>query len=179
MSDTDRSYDELSESARRRLAAASLLRSLVVSLAIFVGYFVLPMEHLDTNTVLQLTVGLVFVAALLAWQMYSIARSPYPRIRAVGALATTVPLFFAVFAATYYVMERTQPGSFTEPLTRLDSIYFVVTTFATVGFGDIAGVSEQARAIITVQMIGDLVIVGFVARAMLNAVQASLRRRRD
>ena len=35
--------------------------------------------------------------------------------------------------------------------TRLDSIYFTVTTLSTVGFGDIAAHSQGARAVVTVQ----------------------------
>ena len=61
-------------------------------------------------------------------------------------------------------MGRAQPAQFSEPLTRLDAAYFTVTIFATVGFGDIVAVSEAARAVATVQMVGDLVIVGVVAR---------------
>jgi hypothetical protein len=34
-------------------------------------------------------------------------------------------------------MERASAASFTEPLTRTDALYFSVTVFSTVGFGDI------------------------------------------
>ena len=33
------------------------------------------------------------------------------------------------------------PGAFTERMNRLDSLYFVITVFATVGFGDITAAS--------------------------------------
>jgi voltage-gated potassium channel len=52
-----------------------------------------------------------------------------------------------------------------------------VTVFATVGFGDIVAVSEAARAVATVQILGDLVVLGLVARAVFTAVQAGLVKR--
>jgi len=177
--DTKVGYAQLSARTRRRLAAASLLRSLLVLSVIVAGYFLLPMRLAGSVTVAALAGGLAVVAAVLAWQVREIARSPYPRVRAIGALATSVPLFLAVFATTYFLIGRAQPSTFSEPLTRLDSAYFTVTVFATVGFGDIAPVSAQARAIVTVQMLGDLVIVGLVARTLLGAVQQNLSHRGD
>ena len=48
---------------------------------------------------------------------------------------------------------------------------FAVTVFATVGFGDIAPVSEPARVLVTIQMIADLLVLGLVVRSMLEAVR--------
>ncbi|TCC48988.1 two pore domain potassium channel family protein [Kribbella capetownensis] len=178
MRDTEVSYAQLPRRTRRRLAVASLLRSLLVSLVIIVGYFVLPMR-LDSSAVAGLVIGLAVVAGVLSWQVRDIARSPYPRIRAIGSLATSVPLFLAVFATTYFLIARAQPANFSEPLSRLDSAYFTVTVFATVGFGDIVAVSSLARTITIVQMIGDLVVVGLVARTLFGAVQHNLSHRED
>ena len=43
-----------------------------------------------------------------------------------------------------------------QPLTRADALYFAVTVFSTVGFGDITPESEAARVVLIVQMLGDL-----------------------
>ena len=167
-------YEQLPARARRRLALASLLRSVAVSVAIVVGYFVLPMTKLQAAEAGVLVAGIAVVALLLAWQIREITRSPYPRIRAAGALATSVPLFLIIFATSYYLMGQSQGGQFTEPLSRLDSLYFTVTVFATVGFGDIAPVSQAARIVAILQMIGDLAIIGLAARSLFNAVQTGL-----
>ncbi len=163
----------------RRAAAISLARSLAVAVAIGAAYFLLPMTHLDGTSWLALGVGLALVVVVLAWHLREITRSTFPRVRAVEALVLSVTVFVMVFATTYYVMGRADPADFTEPLTRLDSIYFTVTIFATVGFGDIAAVSEPARAVATIQMLGDLVLVGFVARLLVNAVSIGLQDRPD
>lgn len=166
-----------SERLVRRRALLSLLQSGLVTTVIVVAYFVLPLSSpLTTATALMLFLGCAFVIALLAWQIRAITRSPYPRIRAFTALVTTLPVFLVVFATTYFVMGRTQPDDFSETLSRLDAIYFTVTVFATVGFGDITPVTAGARSVVTVQMIGDVVLVGFVAHVILGAMREGLRR---
>jgi len=120
----------------------------------------------------------LLVGLVLGWQIRDIARSPHPRVRAIGALATSVPLFLAVFALTYFLMARIEPASFSERLSRLDAAYYTVTIFATVGFGDIVPVSGPARVATTVQMLGDLALVGLVARVLVGVVNQNLDRRK-
>jgi voltage-gated potassium channel len=161
----------------RRRAARALLSSATVSTAVVTGYFVLPLSSaFTTATVLVLVGGLSTVGLLLVWHLRSILRSPYPRVRAVAALATTLPVFLVVFATTYFVMSRTNAGQFSEPLSRLDSAYYTVTVFATVGFGDITPLTSAARVATMLQMIGDVVLVGLVVHVIVGAVRLGLRR---
>lgn len=163
---------------RRRVAGRALARSFLTATAIVTAYFVLPMTmSLALDGVVVLLGGLTAVAGLIVWQIWAILRSPYPGLRAVDALVVTVPFFFVVFATIYYLMESVDPGSWSEPLTRLDAMYFTVTVFATVGFGDITAASQAARAVTTVQMIVGLALVGLIARVMADAVKESRRRR--
>jgi voltage-gated potassium channel len=75
------------------------------------------------------------------------------------------------------VIAYNQPDSFTQTLSRTDGLYFTVTVFATVGFGDITPRSELARIITTTQMLFGLVIFGLIVRTLLGAVQVATRRR--
>jgi voltage-gated potassium channel len=100
-------------------------------------------------------------------------------VRAVEALGLIFPLYLLIFASTYFVMQRASAASFTEPLTRTDALYFSVTVFSTVGFGDIAPKSEVARVVLIVQMLGDLAILGAGARVLLGAVRRGQQRRSD
>jgi voltage-gated potassium channel len=54
-----------------------------------------------------------------------------------------------------------------------------VTVFATVGFGDIAPVSELARVLVTIQMLVGLLAVGVIAKFVLGAVQVAVARRAE
>jgi hypothetical protein len=89
-----------------------------------------------------------------AWQLHAIIRARYPALRAVEAPAATVPLFLLLFASAYFTMARISPANFSaHSLTRTDALYFTVTTFSTVGFGDIAPVSQSARLVVMAQML--------------------------
>ena len=62
-------------------------------------------------------------------------------------------------------------------MTRTDAMYFSTTIFTTVGFGDITAKSQAARVVVTLQMFLDLVILGLVARLVVNAVSIGKQRR--
>ncbi|MGH3507620.1 MAG: potassium channel family protein [Nocardioidaceae bacterium] len=171
-------YALLEARERRRLAGGMLLRAAAVALAAIAGYFWLPMSGwTDLALLAQLTIGGVAIVALLAWQIRDIARSPYPQVRAVGAVTTFLTIFILGFATCYYLLSEADQASWTEPLSRLDAVYLTVTVFATVGFGDIAAVDQSARGVVTGQMIADLVIVGLVIRMVTRAVDRGMRRR--
>ena len=101
-------------------------------------------------------------------------RSPYPTTRAVEAVGLSIPLLVLIFASAYVAIDQNIPDSFSEDLSRLDAVYFAVTVLATVGFGDISPRSDVARMLVTLQMIVDIVIIGVVAKVLVEAV----RRRR-
>jgi hypothetical protein len=54
---------------------------------------------------------------------------------------------------------------FTERLDHTRALYFTITVFSTVGFGDITPRADLARIIVSIQMLLDLVILGSVVRA--------------
>ena len=112
-----------------------------------------------------------------SWQVRAITRNAHPAVRAIEALATTAPLFLLLFAVSYYLLAQDDPASFsTGTLTRTDALYFTVTVFATVGFGDISPTSQIARRLVTAQMILDLVVLGLGIRIFVGAVQRGRQR---
>jgi len=162
---------------RRRLIAVALLRSLAVAVALVALYYLLPLDRITSVPLaVLLAIGLVVLLAVSALQVRSIIGATYPAVRAVGALATTVPVFLLLFGATYFLMAKTSPASFSDPLTRTDALYFTVTIFSTVGFGDITAVSESARLAVTAQMILDLLILGLGIRVFIGAVERGRQR---
>ncbi|MDZ5662178.1 potassium channel family protein [Nocardioides sp. S-58] len=153
--------------------ARGVARALASTTAVCVLYFVLPLDHLG-----RLPVGVGLLAALGAlvvvtvWQVHAVTRSTHPGVRAVEALAVILPVFLVLFAVSYYLLTLDDPDSFTAgALTRTDALYFTVTVFATVGFGDIAAVTQQARRLVTVQMVLDLLLIGVVIRVFVGAVE--------
>jgi voltage-gated potassium channel len=62
-------------------------------------------------------------------------------------------------------------------MTRTDFLYFTVTVFSTVGFGDITPKSEPARTVLIVQMLGDVAPLGAGIRILVGAVRRGQQRR--
>ena len=119
-----------------------------------------------------LVAGLLILTAVTAFQLRAVSQARYPSVRATEALAATLPLFVLLFAWAYLTMARNNPANFNvHPLTRTDVLYFTVTVFSTVGFGDILAVSELARVVVMAQMLLDLLILGLVVRVFVGAVQ--------
>ncbi|MFJ4203383.1 potassium channel family protein [Streptomyces sviceus] len=163
----------------RRAALAAVARSILVSSGLILAYYLLPMDApLNGGTVTGLVLGLLALTALFVWQVRTIVRSPHPELRAVESLAAALPLFVLLFATSYFLLERATPGSFTEPLTRTDALYFALTVVSTVGFGDITGRTETARVMTMIQIVGGILLVGIAARVVVRAVEAG-RHRRD
>ena len=157
-----------------------MLRGLAVTTVLVVLYYLLPLDRpWDTDTAARILIGLLVFAGLTVWQVRAIAGSRYPGLRAAEALGFIIPFYLLLFASTYLVMERAAAANFTEPLTRSDALYFSVTVFTTVGFGDIAAKSETARVVLIIQMLADLALLGAGARVLLGAVQRGRHRRSD
>jgi voltage-gated potassium channel len=164
---------------RRRLIGLGLFRSLVTTVVLVGAYYLLPLDHIN-SVPLALAGGLVILLAGTVWQVRAITRARYPAVRAVQALATTVPLFLLLFASAYFAMARVSPANFSthDALTRTDALYFTVTTFSTVGYGDITAVSQSARLVVTVQMLLDLLALGLGIRVFVGAVQIARQQAR-
>jgi hypothetical protein len=172
--------DGLDPATRRALYRRALVRPLLTVTALVALYYLLPLDRWhEPMTVFAIAGGLLAVVGLGALQVRAILRARYPAVQAVEALAVAVPLFLLLFAAGYSLMSSASPGAFTEPLDRTDAIYFTVTVFATVGFGDIAPVTKSARVVVTLQMVGDLLVLGVLLQAIVGAVKLGRARRRN
>jgi voltage-gated potassium channel len=174
----EQELEELPAGAPRRLVVRGLLRASLTATVLVLLYFTLPITgSLDGSAALLLVAGLLGFAGVITWQVRAVLRSPYPGLRAIESLAAAIPLFLLVFATAYLRMADADAGAFSEVLSRTDALYFTITVFATVGFGDITPRTDLTRVATMVQMLGDLLVVGLVLHLMVGAVKAGLRRR--
>ena len=170
-------YEELTTAQRNRLVSKMLTRSILVALLIVVAYYTLPLDRPADAGLIILIVGLLALAGILSWQIRMIVGSPFPRIRAAETLIVGIPLLLVVFASVYYLIGKAQVDSFSEAMTKTDAMYFTVTVFSTVGFGDITATTDGARLVVTIQMILDLLILGLGIKVLFGAVQYAQRDR--
>ncbi|HVN10551.1 MAG TPA: potassium channel family protein [Kineosporiaceae bacterium] len=163
---------------RRRMVTVGLARALVIVTGLTVGYYLTPLDVMTAVPLwLSLTAGVLTLVAVTASQVRAIIRAPHPAARAVLAVAIIVPLFVLLFAAAYFLLSQADASNFNQQsLNRTDTLYFTMTVFATVGFGDITAVSQTARVVVTIQMILDLIVLGALIRVLLGAVHLGRQR---
>ena len=114
------------------MIAWGVLRIAGSATVLVVLYYLLPLDRSSTGTAVTiLVIGLAVFIGLVAFQTRAILRSPFPGLRAIEALATSVPLFLLLFASTYVAMSAMSTGNFDGPLTHTDGLYFAVTVFST------------------------------------------------
>ena len=88
---------------------------------------------------------------LTAHRLRAVSASDAPVLEAFEALVLLLTILMTGFAAVYYGMNHAH-DQFRGLDTRIDGIYFTVTTLSTVGYGDITAVGQTGRVAVTVQM---------------------------
>ena len=152
----------------------------IVLVLMFVAYGIAPLDYRrDGETALRVlgTVGVIVVVT--AWQLWAIHVARFPALTAIEGFAPVVPLVLLGFAATYVQMSTANPDTFTQPIDRVGAVYFSMTTMATVGFGDIAAITDGARITVMLQMAADVIVLVVVARVMVTSVKVAAGRARD
>jgi hypothetical protein len=169
----------LADHLPRRLLALAAARSLGVVAATLLVYALVPIRPETAPLIGVVAVlGLVLVGVVFARQLGRISRADRPVLAAIEALALVFGMFLTFFAFIYVSLSANAPGSFTQAVDKVAGVYFSVTVLATVGFGDIAAVTDAARMLVTLQMVLDLVLIGVAVKLLSTsarrAVQAKL-----
>lgn len=170
-------WERKSRREQRELLLRAVLGPAVSAALLVVAYFLLPLEDPEGAAWLLLLVVLLVFIVVLSWQVRAVVRAPFPALRAVQAVAVALPTYLLGFSLCYLWMSDGSAAAFSEPLTRMGALYFTVTVFATVGFGDITAVTDSARAVVTIQMVVNLVLLAAGLRLLTLAVRRGQHRR--
>jgi len=174
----ERKFTELPRRERRLVLLRAMAR-LTLSLAVLIGiYVIVPADRLVDDTIgIEVIIGVLLLAGVIAWEIYRVVRDPYPEVRAGVSLLVLVAFVVIMFSLAYATMSAAQPDAFSVPITKSDAVYFTVTTLATVGFGDITATSTAARWVVTAQMLFDLILLVGLARVIILAAKTGRARK--
>ena len=155
-----------------RVISLAVGRCVLVWIILGVSYYALPLDEISGDHPIWLVTVIIAVFFLaVAWSVLRITRSTMPRLRAAEALGATIPFFLTLFAVVYLVLDHQHPHSFSEPLDHISALYFTITVFATVGFGDITPITQQTRLVVSLQMLLNLVVIGVVVKLIIGVAQ--------
>lgn len=173
---TSSSRAEVDQRSRRREITATVVDTTLACVLLLTVYFLIPFTDLTSGqSLLRLGIGVVIFVMVLVWQLRRVTRAQHPVLRAVHALAVTIPLFLVAFAAVYLSLSLGTETHFSEGLDHTGALYLAITIFSTVGFGDITPESELARIVVSIQMLLDLVVIGVVVRLLSTAAKTGKR----
>ena len=168
-----------------REIAATVVRAALSTGVLLAVYFLLPVGHRhvshslirDVGVMARLGVAAAIFIAVLIFEIRGIARARHPMLRAGVAMAIVIPLFLVVFAWIYLNMSTSDSHTFGAPMSHMTALYFTVTVFSTVGFGDITPHTDLARLVTTVQMLADLAVIAVVVRLIFGVASRSVEER--
>jgi voltage-gated potassium channel len=164
---------DLDKGLRRRAIFRSLTTIAIAWALLFTAFYVLPFNHFSgAREILRLGAVIALVAAVSVWQIRRIVTAELPELRAVEALGIVIAVFLVGFSVIYLSMSHNAPATFTQKLDHTRALYFTITVFSTVGFGDITPRTDPARLVVAGQMLLDLAIIGAVVRLIINAARS-------
>jgi len=179
------SINGIGEVERRELISAGVRAALSTGV-LLAAYCLLPISKhggherptlVEVGTLLRLGVATAIFVAVLILEIRAIAKAKHPMLRAGVAMAVVIPLFLLFFAWMYLVMSSSNPLAFHGTMGRTTALYFTVTIFSTVGFGDITPHTDLARIVTMIQMLADLAVIAIVIRLMLGVATRSTAER--
>ena len=172
------SATDASKSIRRRTLVQAIVRPLVVLSLTLVIYALVPVDGGDAARVVIVLAGLgiLMILAVFGWQVSRVARSTRPLVAAVEALALVFGMFVCLFGLLYVALSEGDPNSFSQDIAKVTGIYFTVTVLTTVGFGDIVPTTQVTQAVVTIQMLLGMILIGtafkILGRSARTAVKA-------
>lgn len=157
---------------------AVVLRNLATLAVVLVVYFAAPVGELPSAwavvlSVLGLIAGCAVLGALIVGQIRRHLRAGHDESVRLQSLLTLVYVSIVLFALGYFALERAADRQFADLDTKVDALYFTMSTLATVGFGDVHATGQIARALVTVQMVFNLVFIG----ALVSVLGTQVRER--
>ncbi len=83
----------------------------------------------------------------------------------VPVLSTILVVLVMSFSMSFFLVEVLAPGQFTGLVTRIDALYFTLSTMTTVGYGDVHAEGQLARTFVCALIVFNIVVVATLVRA--------------
>ena len=155
--------------ARRRAVRRGVARTVLLLAGFTAAFLLVPWKALNLGDTVLVTgvflIGLSGAAALIVWQVIAYRDAKLSGSARLQGLLVALYVAVLFFALSYYLLAISNPEAIAGLETRLDALYFSLTTVSTVGFGDVHAVNQTARAVVSLQLVFDLMFVSLAVAA--------------
>ncbi|MBB5872825.1 Ca2+/Na+ antiporter [Allocatelliglobosispora scoriae] len=157
------------------MVLVALWRSLGTCALLVAAFFLVPVSTDDDGAVWRAIVTLL-IMALAVWLIYrQIRRQVDDPVAPLAGLMLAIVGGVLIFAFIDYEIAVERPGEFVDLATRLDALYFALTTLATVGYGDVHAEGQLARGVLCAQLLFNIVVVGAAASILVSQLRSRVR----
>jgi hypothetical protein len=147
---------------------------------ILLVYFLVPVEdHLHPDNLVRAAMAVVSLGLLGAGMARLLRVHAEDEERHVEGLVLGIVVVVVFFAFAYYLLARHDPHQVAGLHTRIDALYFTMSTLSTIGFGDVHASGQAARVLVMAQVVFDLVFVAAAAGLVAARVRPTHPERRE
>lgn len=156
----------------RWLRLLSLL-TLIVTL-----YFLVPVSTtVHREEIVRIVLSVAVFLGLAVGMVRLLRLQIYDSSHRIDGLVAGIALVVVVFAYAFYVLNARRPDELVGLETRLDALYFAVTTLTTVGYGDVYAAGQLARALVLTQMVFNVIFIATAATVLSTRVRIAAEAR--
>lgn len=159
------------DGATRREEVRGLVRILFTAVLLTVLYVFIPLQ--TDLAWLGLVIGfavLLGIAPFAVRRAVAVGNSPTPMLAAAEAILVVASMLIFGFSSVYLAIDR-DASQFSGLESRVDAVYFTVTTLSTVGYGDVHATGQLARGLVTLQILFDLSLLAVSVKLLLGAAR--------
>lgn len=154
------------------MAWRRILRLLGILVLVLAFYFMVPVSaDARGGPVARGILAFLVLAVLITGMVLQLRMHVLDVDRRIDGLVIAVLITMTVFALAFYVLELRRPDEIAELETRVDSLYFTLSTMLTVGFGDVHAKGQIARVMVLIQMVFNTVFVATAAALMTTRIR--------
>lgn len=155
------------------------VRLLVLTALALVVYFVVPVGVKDESLGVRLVASLLALALLTAGVIWQVVLHVQEPTRQVDGLLLALVIAVLAFALAFFRLEIAYPGQIPGIETRVDSLYFTMTTLLTIGYGDIHAQGQTARVLVLIAMVFNVAVIATAVTTLSNRVRMHAEERAE
>ena len=156
------------------------VRLSAILVAVLVLYFTVPVSFdVKADDIVQLVMSLIALALLAVLVLVEVRHQLLDADRRIDGLVIALMVAVLGFALGFYLLAERQPDQIAGLETRVDALYFTMSTLLTIGYGDVHATGQTARILVLIQMLFNVVILATAASTISTRIRTRAEKRAE